>query len=60
MKMHVVTLAAKELSQVGKKIYRSKVAVMGLAYKKSINASRESLAIKIIEELANLGAKVKV
>jgi UDP-N-acetyl-D-glucosamine dehydrogenase len=33
---------------------------MGLAYKKNINDPRESPAIKIIEELANLGAEVRV
>lgn len=60
MKMHVVNLAEKGLEQVGKKIYGSKVAVMGLAYKKNINDSRESPAIKIIDELANLGAEVRV
>ena len=60
MKMHVVNLAEKGLEQVGKKIYGSKIVVMGLAYKKNINDSRESPAIKIIEELANLGADVRV
>ena len=33
---------------------------MGLAYKKNINDPRESPAIKVIEELANLGARVRV
>ena len=33
---------------------------MGLAYKKNINDPRESPAIKTIEELANLGAEVRV
>ena len=40
--------------------YPSGHAVMGLAYKKNINDPRESPAIKVIEELANLGAKVRV
>ena len=44
----------------GKRVYGAKVAVMGLAYKKNINDPRESPAIKIIEELANLGADVRV
>ena len=47
------------LRQVGKRLYGAKIAVMGLAYKKNINDPRESPAIKIIEELANLGADVR-
>jgi len=60
MKMHVINLAEKGLGQVGRKIYGAKIAIMGLAYKKNINDPRESPAIKIIEELANLGAEVRV
>ena len=60
MKMHVVNLVERGLSRVGKRLYGAKVAVMGLAYKKNINDPRESPAIKIIEELANLGADVRV
>jgi UDP-N-acetyl-D-glucosamine dehydrogenase len=33
---------------------------MGLAYKKNINDARESPAIKIIEELVNLGVDLRV
>ena len=60
MKMHTVNLIEKGLRQVGKRVYGAKVAVMGLAYKKNINDSRESPSIKIVEELANLGADVRV
>lgn len=60
MKMHVINLANEGLGQVGKSIYGSTVSVMGLAYKKNINDPRESPCIKIIEELANLGAFVRV
>jgi len=60
MKMHVVNLVEKGLKQVDKKIYNAKVAVMGLAYKKNINDTRESPSIKIIEELIRLGADVRV
>lgn len=60
MKMHTVNLAERGLRQVGKRLYGAKVAVMGLAYKKNINDPRESPAIKIIEELVNLGADVRV
>jgi UDP-N-acetyl-D-mannosaminuronate dehydrogenase len=60
MKMHVINLAERGLRQVGKRLYGAKITVMGLAYKKNINDPRESPAIKIIEELANLGAEVRV
>jgi len=59
MKLHVVNLVENGLKKVGKKIHGSKIAVMGLAYKKNINDTRESPSIKIIEELANLGADVR-
>jgi UDP-N-acetyl-D-mannosaminuronate dehydrogenase len=58
MKMHVVNLAERGLRQVGKRLYGAKIAVMGLAYKK--NDPRGSPTIKIIEELVNLGADVRV
>ena len=60
MKMHVINLAERGLHQVGKRLYGAKVAVMGLAYKRNINDPRESPAIKVIEELVNLGARVRV
>ena len=60
MKMHVINLAERGLHQVGRRLFGAKVAVMGLAYKKNINDPRESPAIKIVEELANLGARVRV
>lgn len=60
MKMHVINLAAKGLRQAGKRLYGAKVAVLGLAYKKNIKDARESPSIRIIEELTNLGAEVRV
>lgn len=60
MKMHVINLAERGFRQVGKRLYGAKIAVMGLTYKKNINDSREPPAIKIIEELANLGTDVRV
>ena len=60
MRVHVVNLVEGGLRKVGKKIYGAKVAVMGLAYKKNIDDTRESPSIKIIEELVNLGADVRV
>ena len=60
VKMHVINLAERGLRQVGKRLYGARIVVMGLAYKKNINDPRVSPAIKIIEELANLGAGVRV
>jgi UDP-N-acetyl-D-glucosamine dehydrogenase len=60
MKLHVINLAERGLSQVGKRLYGAKIAVMGLAYKKNIDDPRESPAIKIIEELVNRGSEVRV
>jgi UDP-N-acetyl-D-glucosamine dehydrogenase len=60
MKVHVVNLVEKGLKEVNKTIYEAKVAVMGLTYKKNIDDARESPSIKIIEELVNLGAEVRV
>lgn len=60
MKIHAVNLVEKGLKKVGKKIRGAKITVMGLAYKRNIDDTRESPSIKIIEELVNLGAEIKV
>lgn len=60
MKIHAINLLENGLKKVDKNIYGAKVGVMGLAYKKNIDDPRESPSIKIIEELVNLGAHVKV
>lgn len=60
MKMHVVDLVKKGLKAVGKKIPGSNIAVMGLAYKRGVADTREAPAKTIIDELLNLGAKIKV
>lgn len=60
MRVHAVNLAEKGLKQIDKKMNGANVTVMGLAYKKNIDDARESPSIKIIEELVNRGAKVRV
>ncbi len=60
MKVHTVNLVAEGLKKVDKKIFGSNVSILGLAYKKDIDDTRESPAKKIIEELLNLGGSVKV
>lgn len=60
MKIHAVNLVERGLKRVGKGLYGSTIALMGLAYKKNIDDTRESPAIKIIEELENLGGIIRV
>lgn len=59
MKMHVVNLIEKGLACEGKRIHGSKLAIIGLAYKKNIDDTRESPSIKIVEECLNRGADVR-
>jgi len=60
MKIHAVNLVEKGLLQKGKKILNSKIAILGLAYKKDIDDTRESPAKKIVEEIVNKAGNVKV
>ncbi len=60
MKIHTVNLVSEGLKQIGKKISNSNIAVLGLAYKKNIDDTRESPVKKIIEEIMNLGGSIKV
>lgn len=60
MKMHAVNLICQGLKKVQKTPYKAKISVIGLSYKKNISDIRESPSIKIIEELKNLGAIIRV
>lgn len=60
MKIHAVNLVGRGLNSINKSISSSKIVVMGLSYKRNIADTRESPSIKIIEELAGLGADVEV
>ncbi|MBN2013922.1 MAG: nucleotide sugar dehydrogenase [Candidatus Altiarchaeota archaeon] len=60
MKVHAVNLVTRGLKAVGKRLFDSKIAVMGLAYKRDIDDTRESPTEGIIEELVNQGSHVKV
>lgn len=60
MRMHAVNLAEIGLKKMGKNIRDANIAVIGLSYKKEINDSREAPAKKIIEEIVNLGGKIKI
>ena len=60
MKFHTINLVVDGLSQVDLKISESKIAVIGLSYKKGVGDTRESPAKKIIEEIVNDGGSVSV
>ena len=60
MKMHFVNLAELGLRQVSRRLYDAGLPSMALAYKKDVNDSQKSPAIKIIEELANLGTDMRI
>jgi UDP-N-acetyl-D-glucosamine dehydrogenase len=60
MKMHAVNLISEALRGAGRSIEGSTIAVLGLAYKKDVADTRESPSGKIVEELVNLGARVRV
>jgi UDP-N-acetyl-D-glucosamine dehydrogenase len=58
MPQYVIGKLQHALNQSGKSVRRSKIMVIGLAYKKDINDDRESPAYKIISSLIELGANV--
>jgi UDP-N-acetyl-D-glucosamine dehydrogenase len=58
MPQYVISKLQHALNQSGKSVRRSKIMVIGLAYKKDINDDRESPAYKIISSLIELGANV--
>jgi len=60
MPIHVVNILEKGLKKLGKSLRGSKIAILGLAYKKNISDTRESPSAKIIEEIIARGAKVRV
>lgn len=50
--------AVDKLNQVGKSIYQSAVLILGVAYKKNLDDTRESPALKMIELLLKKGANI--
>lgn len=59
MKIHLANLTTKTLERTGKHARGATVAVLGFSYKKDIRDTRESPAIKIIEELTSRGCVVR-
>ena len=58
MPSYVVQRIGEALTREGKAMRRSKVLILGVAYKPDINDVRESAAIRIIEQLVEAGAAV--
>ncbi len=56
MPEYVVSRVARALNDAGKPIRNSKVAILGMAYKKDIDDPRESPSFKLMELLAEHGA----
>lgn len=59
MPLYVVEKTVEALRDIGKGIKNANLAVLGLAYKKNIDDTRESPSLKIIAELKKRGANVK-
>jgi UDP-N-acetyl-D-glucosamine dehydrogenase len=55
---YVVSKVMKALNDVGKPIKRSKILILGLAYKANVDDDRESPSYRLIEKLEELGAQV--
>jgi len=58
MPAYVVSKVTEALNNYGKSVKGSKILVLGIAYKKNIDDTRESPGAEIIEELIELGADV--
>ncbi|MFN0056000.1 MAG: nucleotide sugar dehydrogenase [Planctomycetales bacterium] len=56
MPNYVVDQVIRSLNRAGKAVNCAKIAVIGIAYKKDVDDSRESPAFEIIEGLLELGA----
>ena len=59
MPYYVVNKIADSLNVRGKNIKSSKILVLGLAYKKDVDDTRESPSLKLIELLSQKGASVE-
>ena len=59
MPNYVVEKADAALASVGKKIEGSRILVLGLAYKKNVDDTRESPSLTIIDMLIKKGAVVE-
>ena len=58
MPVYVVDQVMRALNRAGRAVQGSKIAIIGIAYKKDVDDPRESPAFEIIEELLQLGAEL--
>ncbi len=58
MPSYVVAKTVAALNAVEKAVNGSHILILGLAYKKNVDDMRESPAVRIMEQLAEMGAKV--
>lgn len=58
MPQWVVTKVSDALNTAGKAINGSKILILGIAYKKNVDDTRESPAIEIMDQLENKGAEI--
>jgi UDP-N-acetyl-D-glucosamine dehydrogenase len=58
MPHHVVERSMMLLNESGKSVRGAKILVLGVAYKRDIDDTRESPALKVISQLSHLGADV--
>jgi UDP-N-acetyl-D-glucosamine dehydrogenase len=59
MPHYVVQKVAEALNSIGKAIKGSKILVLGLAYKKNVDDTRESPSLVIMDNLIKIGAEVQ-
>lgn len=59
MPAYVIEKVLLSLNTLGKAISRSRILVMGIAYKKNVDDMRESPSLEIMEELLALGAEIE-
>jgi len=55
---YIISKLQQALNEKGKSIKGSKLMILGLAYKKDINDTRETPAFKIMRRLSEMGAKI--
>jgi UDP-N-acetyl-D-glucosamine dehydrogenase len=60
MPEYAVQKVVDGLNEVGKSVKGTRICVLGLAYKRDVEDIRESPAVKVIDKLKKLGAKVDV
>ena len=59
MPYHCVALIERALNDAGKPVKGSRIAILGVSYKGGVGDTRESPALRIMEELAERGADLR-